>query len=64
MKRILDVKDREDLRLKETVDVLLNGMMALLTVCEGSKQILTLSGLLAVAGRSRTTILDINGSVD
>ena len=36
-------------------------MMALLTVWEGSKQILTLAGLLAVAGHSCTTMLDIHG---
>ena len=37
------------------------GELALFTVWEGSKQILTLAGFLAVAGRSRTTMLDIHG---
>ncbi len=36
-------------------------IIALLTVCEGSRQILTLAGFVADPGRSRTTILEIQG---
>ena len=35
--------------------------MALLTVWDGSKQMRTLAGLVADAGRSRTTMLEIQG---
>lgn len=65
---IFDAKDREDLCLVEAMDVFYKSGYGVnrsndgfIYCLGGSKQILTLAGLLAVAGRSRLFMLDIHG---